>query len=72
MDSIVNPGKPNCIVLFEMFFFQFRWPPLGGYVVVNEKLPYYGVPDLTGFKLKPYVAQCPREATTAEATTQAS
>ncbi|XP_017241126.1 uncharacterized protein LOC108213847 [Daucus carota subsp. sativus] len=30
----------------------------GGYVVVQEKLPNYVVPDLTDFKLKPYVAQC--------------
>eukprot|EP01018_Ginkgo_biloba_P007492 Gb_11397 [translate_table: standard] len=28
----------------------------GGYVVMTEKLPHYVVPDLTGFKLKPYVA----------------
>ncbi|KAF3943509.1 hypothetical protein CMV_009518 [Castanea mollissima] len=40
----------------------------GGYVVVNEKLPNYVVPDLTDFKLKPYVSQCPREVKTAEAT----
>ncbi|KMZ67727.1 39S ribosomal protein L41-A, mitochondrial [Zostera marina] len=33
----------------------------GGYVVMDEKLPRYVVPDLTGFKLKPYVAQCGRE-----------
>ncbi|XP_077234846.1 uncharacterized protein LOC143877025 isoform X1 [Tasmannia lanceolata] len=39
----------------------------GGYVVMDEKLPRYVVPDLTDFKLKPYVAQCPREATTTEA-----
>ncbi|XP_077234851.1 uncharacterized protein LOC143877025 isoform X2 [Tasmannia lanceolata] len=37
----------------------------GGYVVMDEKLPRYVVPDLTDFK--PYVAQCPREATTTEA-----
>nr|GEV42789.1 39S ribosomal protein L41-A, mitochondrial-like [Tanacetum cinerariifolium] len=30
----------------------------GGYVVVQEKLPNYVVPDLTNFKLKPYVSQC--------------
>ncbi|XP_078442451.1 uncharacterized protein LOC144712136 [Wolffia australiana] len=30
----------------------------GGYVIVDEKLPRYIVPDLTNFKLKPYVAQC--------------
>nr|POE71078.1 39s ribosomal protein l41-a, mitochondrial [Quercus suber] len=40
----------------------------GGYVVVNEKLPNYVVPDLTDFKLRPYVSQCPREVKTAEAT----
>ncbi|XP_016569172.1 39S ribosomal protein L41-A, mitochondrial isoform X1 [Capsicum annuum] len=49
----------------------------GGYVIVQEKLPNYVVPDLTSFKivhmqlgiilqlLKPYVSQCPRETTTA-------
>ncbi|KAF5194811.1 Mitochondrial ribosomal protein l27 [Thalictrum thalictroides] len=36
----------------------------GGYVVVEEKLPNYVVPDLTDFKLKPYVSQCPREMKT--------
>ncbi|KAG5612689.1 hypothetical protein H5410_023970 [Solanum commersonii] len=30
----------------------------GGYVIVQEKLPNYVVPDLTDFKLKPYVSQC--------------
>ncbi|XP_009618698.1 uncharacterized protein LOC107773084 [Nicotiana tabacum] len=30
----------------------------GGYVVMQEKLPNYVVPDLTDFKLKPYVSQC--------------
>ncbi|CAA6667058.1 unnamed protein product [Spirodela intermedia] len=30
----------------------------GGYVIVDEKLPRYVVPDLSSFKLKPYVAQC--------------
>ncbi|KAK9110984.1 hypothetical protein Scep_018503 [Stephania cephalantha] len=40
----------------------------GGYVVQDEKLPNYVVPDLTDFKLKPYVSQCPREVQTAEAT----
>ncbi|XP_073104150.1 uncharacterized protein [Elaeis guineensis] len=35
----------------------------GGYVVMDEKLPRYVVPDLTDFKLKPYVSQCPRDAT---------
>ncbi|KAL4357727.1 hypothetical protein AHAS_Ahas09G0215600 [Arachis hypogaea] len=39
----------------------------GGYVVVQEKLPNYVVPDLTDFKLKPYVSQCPRDAKTSEA-----
>ncbi|KAK8936921.1 hypothetical protein KSP39_PZI012822 [Platanthera zijinensis] len=34
----------------------------GGYVVQDEKLPRYVVPDLTDFKLKPYVSQCAREA----------
>ncbi|KAL6551979.1 hypothetical protein OROGR_008133 [Orobanche gracilis] len=34
----------------------------GGYVVVPEKLPNYLVPDLTDFKLKPYVSQCATEA----------
>lgn len=36
----------------------------GGYVVVPEKLPNYVVPDLTHFKLKPYVSQCPIEVKT--------
>ncbi|KAJ9567759.1 hypothetical protein OSB04_003725 [Centaurea solstitialis] len=41
----------------------------GGYVVVQEKLPNYVVPDLTDFKvlklfvLKPYVSQCAINAT---------
>ncbi|KAK2655131.1 hypothetical protein Ddye_008183 [Dipteronia dyeriana] len=39
----------------------------GGYVVVQEELPNYVVPDLTDFKLKPYVSQCPREVKTTEA-----
>ncbi|PIA36107.1 hypothetical protein AQUCO_03400188v1 [Aquilegia coerulea] len=39
----------------------------GGYVVVEEKLPNYVVPDLTDFKLKPYVSQCPREMKTTTA-----
>ncbi|KAK2659808.1 hypothetical protein Ddye_006341 [Dipteronia dyeriana] len=39
----------------------------GGYVVVQEKLPNYVVPDLTNFKLKAYVSQCPREVKTTEA-----
>ncbi|WKA09623.1 hypothetical protein VitviT2T_027248, partial [Vitis vinifera] len=40
----------------------------GGYVLMQEKLPNYVVPDLTDFKLKPYVSQCPREVKTNEAT----
>ncbi|CAN6444067.1 unnamed protein product [Victoria cruziana] len=40
----------------------------GGYVVMDEKLPHYVVPDLTDFKLKPYVAQCSRDATSSETT----
>ncbi|XVE95253.1 hypothetical protein REPUB_Repub02eG0080400 [Reevesia pubescens] len=39
----------------------------GGYVLMLEKLPNYVVPDLTDFKLKPYVSQCPRETKTTEA-----
>ncbi|KAH9740090.1 mitochondrial ribosomal protein L27 [Citrus sinensis] len=39
----------------------------GGYVLVQEKLPNFVVPDLTDFKLKSYVSQCPREVKTAEA-----
>ncbi|XVF36660.1 hypothetical protein REPUB_Repub19eG0076400 [Reevesia pubescens] len=39
----------------------------GGYVLMQEKLPNYVVPDLTDFELKPYVSQCPREVKTAEA-----
>ncbi|RHN55612.1 putative ribosomal protein L27/L41 [Medicago truncatula] len=42
----------------------------GGYVVVKEKLPNYVVPDLTGFKLKPYVSQCPIEAKTSDEASQ--
>ncbi|KAK8482881.1 hypothetical protein V6N13_040092 [Hibiscus sabdariffa] len=38
----------------------------GGYVVMQEKLPNYVVPDLTDFKLKSYVSQCPTEVETAE------
>ncbi|RZC06731.1 hypothetical protein D0Y65_014269 [Glycine soja] len=38
----------------------------GGYVVMQEKLPNYVVPDLSDFKLKPYVSQCPIEANTSE------
>ncbi|PWZ52610.1 39S ribosomal protein L41-A, mitochondrial [Zea mays] len=33
----------------------------GGYVVVDEKLPRFAVPDLTHFKLKPFVSQCARD-----------
>ncbi|KAI3883277.1 hypothetical protein MKW92_017040 [Papaver armeniacum] len=43
----------------------------GGYVVVDEKLPNYVVPDLTDFKLKPYVSQCAVEVKTTEATNAA-
>lgn len=39
----------------------------GGYVVLQEKLPNYVVPDLTDFKLKPYVSQCPLEVNASEA-----
>ncbi|XP_007018704.2 PREDICTED: 39S ribosomal protein L41-A, mitochondrial isoform X2 [Theobroma cacao] len=38
----------------------------GGYVLMQEKLPNYVVPDLTDVKLKPYVSQCPREVKTTE------
>jgi len=38
----------------------------GGYVMVPEKLPNYVVPDLTDFKLKAYVLQCPREMKTTD------
>ncbi|KNA23315.1 hypothetical protein SOVF_025970 [Spinacia oleracea] len=38
----------------------------GGYVVVQEKLPIYVVPDLTDFKLKPYVSQCALNTKTTE------
>ncbi|CAL9107548.1 uncharacterized protein LOC135633236 [Musa acuminata AAA Group] len=41
----------------------------GGYVVMDEKLPLYVVPDLTDFKLKPYVSQCPRDATATSTST---
>ncbi|KAI3873505.1 hypothetical protein MKX03_007449 [Papaver bracteatum] len=46
--------------------------PTGGYVVVDEKLPNYVVPDLTDFKLKPYVSQCAVGVKTAEAATSAA
>ncbi|KDP45653.1 hypothetical protein JCGZ_17260 [Jatropha curcas] len=39
----------------------------GGYVIVLEKLPNYVIPDLTDFKLKPYVSQCASEVKTTEA-----
>ncbi|KAB2627131.1 39S ribosomal protein L41-A [Pyrus ussuriensis x Pyrus communis] len=41
-------------------------PPSAKYVVQHEKLPNYVVPDLTDFKLKPYVSQCPREVKTTQ------
>ncbi|CAN6252359.1 unnamed protein product [Urochloa humidicola] len=46
----------------------------GGYVIVDEKLPRFVVPDLTDFKLKPYVSQCARDVTasTASSTTAES
>ncbi|XP_039041508.1 39S ribosomal protein L41-A, mitochondrial-like, partial [Hibiscus syriacus] len=44
----------------------------GGYVVMQEKLPNYVVPDLTDFKLKPYVSQCPRDVKMAEAAESAN
>lgn len=34
----------------------------GNFHAVRSMLPIYKVPDLTGFKLKPYVAREPREA----------
>ncbi|WVZ91324.1 hypothetical protein U9M48_037512 [Paspalum notatum var. saurae] len=43
----------------------------GGYVIVDEKLPRFVVPDLTDFKLKPYVSQCARDLT-ASTTSSAS
>ncbi|KAL0562024.1 hypothetical protein IC582_002472 [Cucumis melo] len=43
----------------------------GGYVVVPEKLPNYVVPDLSDFKLKPYVSQCPIELNTSDNTESA-
>uniref|UniRef100_A0A0D9VID3 39S ribosomal protein L41-A, mitochondrial n=1 Tax=Leersia perrieri TaxID=77586 RepID=A0A0D9VID3_9ORYZ len=39
----------------------------GGYVMVDEKLPRFVVPDLTDFKLKPYVSQCARDITASTA-----
>ncbi|XP_034587914.1 uncharacterized protein [Setaria viridis] len=39
----------------------------GGYVIVDEKLPRFVVPDLTDFKLKPYVSQSARDLTASTA-----
>lgn len=39
----------------------------GGYVIVDEKLPRFVVPDLTDFKLKAYVSQCARDLTASTA-----
>ena len=44
----------------------------GGYVLMDEKLPRYVVPDLTDFKLKPYVSQCARDMTGASTSTGSS
>ncbi|XP_074581541.1 uncharacterized protein LOC141838050 [Curcuma longa] len=44
----------------------------GGYVMMDEKLPRYMVPDLTDFKLKPYVSQCPRDANVSATTAESS
>ncbi|XP_009113526.1 39S ribosomal protein L41-A, mitochondrial isoform X2 [Brassica rapa] len=44
----------------------------GGYVVQPDKLPNYVIPDLTGFKLKPYVSQCPVEVNKTTGSTAAS
>ncbi|XP_062217777.1 large ribosomal subunit protein mL41-like [Phragmites australis] len=41
----------------------------GGYVIVDEKLPRFVVPDLIDFKLKPYVSQCARDLTTSTTST---
>ncbi|KAM3325148.1 39S ribosomal protein L41-A, mitochondrial-like [Capsicum chacoense] len=38
----------------------------GGYVLVQEKLPSYVVPELTGCQLKPYVSQCAKKSKTTE------
>ncbi|XP_002442561.2 uncharacterized protein LOC8071485 [Sorghum bicolor] len=43
----------------------------GGYVIVDEKLPRFVVPDLTDFKLKPYVSQCARDLTASTSATSA-
>ncbi|KAJ6834060.1 uncharacterized protein M6B38_337565 [Iris pallida] len=42
----------------------------GGYVLQDEKLPRYVVPDLTDFKLRPYVSQCARDATATSRSTE--
>ncbi|XP_009627590.1 uncharacterized protein [Nicotiana tomentosiformis] len=34
----------------------------GDYVLVQEKLPNYVVPNLRDFQLKPYVSQCKRNS----------
>ncbi|KAG6504244.1 39S ribosomal protein L41-A, mitochondrial-like [Zingiber officinale] len=44
----------------------------GGYVMMDEKMPRYVVPDLTDFKLKPYVSQCPRVANVGSTTAESS
>ncbi|KAJ0240974.1 hypothetical protein HA466_0220080 [Hirschfeldia incana] len=44
----------------------------GGYVVQQDKLPNYVIPDLTGFKLKPYVSQCPVEVNKTTGSAEAS
>ncbi|KAM0891915.1 hypothetical protein ACQ4PT_026085 [Festuca glaucescens] len=44
----------------------------GGYVMVDAKLPRFVVPDLTDFKLKPYVSQCARDDLAANSTASAS
>ncbi|ONK69826.1 uncharacterized protein A4U43_C05F27140 [Asparagus officinalis] len=44
----------------------------GGYVLQDEKLPRYIVPDLTDFKLKPYVSQCARDATATSTSTESA
>ncbi|XP_074561218.1 uncharacterized protein LOC141830803 [Curcuma longa] len=44
----------------------------GGYVLMDEKMPRYVVPDLTDFKLKPYVSQCPRDANVGSTTAESS
>ncbi|XP_042404469.1 39S ribosomal protein L41-A, mitochondrial-like [Zingiber officinale] len=44
----------------------------GGYVMMDEKMPRYVVPDLTDFKLKQYVSQCPRVANAGSTTAESS